>query len=60
MGLLILQEIVFMEKIVFFEVIMMLGYYKNVEMNGEGYCYDIISFWVYKMDLYVQWFIIND
>ncbi|EAZ8037194.1 sulfatase [Salmonella enterica] len=52
MGLLILQEIAPTEKTVLFEATMTSGYYKNAETNGEGYRYDIISFRVYKMDLY--------
>lgn len=28
------------------------GYYKNEEVNGVGYRYDITSFRVYKMGLY--------
>ncbi|MCU6173813.1 aryl-sulfate sulfotransferase [Citrobacter cronae] len=52
MGNLLLQEIEPVTKSVLFEATMTSGYYKNQEVNGEGYRYDITSFRVYKMNLY--------
>ncbi|EGT0661269.1 aryl-sulfate sulfotransferase [Citrobacter werkmanii] len=52
MGNLLLQEIEPVTKSVLFEATMTSGYYKNEEVNGEGYRYDITSFRVYKMNLY--------
>ena len=52
MGNLLLQEIDAETKSVLFEATMTSGYYKNADVNGDGYRYDITSFRVYKMGLY--------
>ncbi|MES0476463.1 aryl-sulfate sulfotransferase [Citrobacter braakii] len=52
LGNLLLQEIEPVTKSVLFEATMTSGYYKNEEVNGVGYRYDITSFRVYKMGLY--------
>lgn len=52
LGMLVLQEINKQTKQLLFEATVTSGYYKNAEVNGDDYCYDISAFRVYKLPLF--------
>lgn len=52
LGMLVLQEINKQTKQLLFEATVTSGYYKNAEVNGDDYRYDISAFRVYKLPLF--------
>ncbi|KKC63353.1 arylsulfatase [Citrobacter amalonaticus] len=52
LGMLVLQEINKQTKQLLFEAMVTSGYYKNAEVNGDDYRYDISAFRVYKLPLF--------
>lgn len=52
LGMLVLQEINKQTKQLIFEATVTSGYYKNAEVNGDDYRYDISAFRVYKLPLF--------
>ncbi|MDA8517922.1 aryl-sulfate sulfotransferase [Citrobacter sp. Igbk 16] len=52
LGMLVLQEINKETKQLLFEATVTSGYYKNAEVNGDDYRYDISAFRVYKLPLF--------
>ncbi|EGT0661275.1 aryl-sulfate sulfotransferase [Citrobacter werkmanii] len=52
LGVLVLQEINKETKQLLFEATVTSGYYKNAEVNGDDYRYDISAFRVYKLPLF--------
>ena len=52
LGMLVLQEINKQTKQLLFEAMVTSGYYKNTEVNGDDYRYDISAFRVYKLPLF--------
>lgn len=52
LGILVLQEINKQTKQLLFEATVTSGYYKNAEVNGDDYRYDISAFRVYKLPLF--------
>ncbi|POZ46097.1 arylsulfatase [Citrobacter braakii] len=52
LGMLVLQEINKQTKQLLFETTVTSGYYKNAEVNGDDYRYDISAFRVYKLPLF--------
>ncbi|MBM3060167.1 arylsulfatase [Citrobacter braakii] len=52
LGMLVLQEVNKQTKQLLFEATVTSGYYKNAEVNGDDYRYDISAFRVYKLPLF--------